>query len=77
MQGNQRTSEPIPHITHLLIIQLVLQLNSETIRLPLKVSAQGVHTNADDGFERSEDHLEDKEGDNGRRLGCYFLGKVE
>lgn len=77
MQSNQRASEPIAHITHLLIFQLVLQLDRKPIRLPLKVSTDGVHPDAYDRLKRGQDHLEEQEGDDGRRLGGNFLGEIE
>jgi hypothetical protein len=77
MKSNQRASQPVTHIIHLLVIQPVLQLDREPIRLPLKVSANSINADASDRFQGGYDHLEQKESDDGGWMSCYFLGKVE
>ena len=77
MNGNQSASEPITHIAHLLILEFVLELDSEPIGLPFKMPADGVHGNAHDGFEGRQDHLEHEEGKNGGWLCCDDFWEVK
>jgi len=45
--------------------------------LPFEVSADSVHSDARNSFKGREDHLEEEESNNSRRLGCNFLREVE
>jgi len=77
MEGNKCTAKSVAHISHLLILELILELDSEPVSLPLIVPANRVHADADYCLERSKNHLEEEEGNNGGRLSRNLLGKVE
>jgi len=77
MEGNESTAKSVAHIAHLLIPELVLELDSEPVSFPLVVPANRVHADADYRLKRSENHLEEEEGDNGGRLSGNLFGKVE
>ena len=56
MQGDQRTTETVTHIGHFGSLELVLQFTCEAIGLPLKLTREIVHSNADDnGLDRRDD----------------------
>ena len=57
MQGDEGTSEPVPHIFRIFRGVLVFELTCEPVRLPFKTAADGVHTDANDGFQRRQNHL--------------------
>jgi len=77
MQGNKSFAQPITHIGHFLIIELILQLDSEPVGFPFEMPGDSVHSDAHNGLEWGEDHLEEKERDNSGWLGSNFLGEVE
>jgi len=62
MQCDERTAQTIAHILHLLRPQLVLKLASKPVCFPLKVAADRIHADADNGFERRQDHLQRQSG---------------
>ena len=77
MNGNQSTSEAVTHIVHLLVLQLVLELDGEPVGFPFEMPADGVHGDAHNSFEGRQDHLEHEEGKDGRWLRCDRFGEVE
>jgi hypothetical protein len=57
VEGDQGTSEAVAHIIHLLSLELVLEFTCKPVSFPLKVPADRVHADANDGLERGQDHL--------------------
>lgn len=69
--------ESLAHIVHLLVIQPILELYSKAISFPFKSSAGIILKDAENLLDRSQDHLEDDEGDNCRRVSRNLWGKVK
>ena len=79
MQRRQRASKASPHILHPppLRLQPLTHLTRKPIRLPLKAPTQRIHQRAHDRFHRGQQHLEQQERDDRRRLFSDLERKVE
>jgi hypothetical protein len=58
MKSDQGSAQSITHILHRWLGKLVLEFAGKAVSLPLEMTADSVHGNTDDSFERGEDHLE-------------------
>lgn len=54
----QRPPEAIAHVAHFSNAEFLLKLTSELVRFPLELARKHVHEDPDDGFDRSDNHLQ-------------------
>lgn len=68
MQGDKGTSKSVAHIRHLGIFESVLQIAGEPVGFPLEVARYEVEADAHESFEWRQDHLEEQERNDRRRM---------
>ena len=77
MQSNQSPSQPLTHIPHARLTQLILELNRKPISLILIVPANGIHPDAHERLQGRQDHLEQQERNDRRRVGRHLFREAE